>query len=335
MLEGRNLATADTLTPTALDPLLCNNELPLRGLFYPQGFAVEIATNSTDVLAAAEESWGHYRKEFSDPPVQLRIGVMGAGNGDTPPPPVHRAWQNLMHIVADADNWAVCDMRRGVGFAWITPAAVDDRAYFRYYFLEGPALIMLQELYLTQLHAACVNFGGRGFLLCGDSGAGKSSLAYACALRGWTFVADDASSLLRHRSDCVVVGNPYKMRFREAGIELFPELRRQKIQPRATGEMAIELVTASVPEITTSLTSAVNFIVFLNRRSPDSPSLVPFSKEAALAWFAQVICCGEKDTRQAKTDSLCKLLSAQVFELRYHDLGWAVNRLEALAREGV
>src|SRR5271168_4907051 len=41
--------------PLANDPLLCKMELPLRAVFYPLGFAVEISTNSQAVLDAAKE----------------------------------------------------------------------------------------------------------------------------------------------------------------------------------------------------------------------------------------------------------------------------------------
>src|SRR4029077_5099751 len=111
---------------------------------------------------------------------------------------------------------------------------------------------LLKSLYLTPLHAAFVSLAGRGVLLCGDAGAGKSSLAFACARSCWTFLSDDSGCLIRSGSDRLVVGNPYQMRFREAGIDLFPELRNRRATPRPTGELAIEIDTASMPEITTA-----------------------------------------------------------------------------------
>src|SRR5262249_4195642 len=173
--------------------------------------------------------------------------------------------------LADAENFTVCDMRRGVAFSWLTQAALKDRLYLRYYFLEGPVLSMLQHLYLVPVHAACVNFAERGVLLCGDSGAGKSSLAYACASRGWTFVADDTISLIRAQRERRVIGNPHRIRFREAGVELFPELRRHNVVEQISGDRAIELATANVPEISTAIISPVHYVVFLNRRDCSRP----------------------------------------------------------------
>jgi hypothetical protein len=45
---------------------------------------------------------------------------------------------------------------------------------------------------LMPLHGACVGQGGRGLLLFGDSGAGKSTAALHCLLRGMDFLAEDS-----------------------------------------------------------------------------------------------------------------------------------------------
>jgi hypothetical protein len=317
----------------AQDPVLCDLELPLREVFYPRGFAVEITTNSPDVINCARESWASFPRLFSERPVQIRIGVTH-GNGVRPSLPTFRSWRNLMLMVADAENFAACDLKQGISFAWLTQAAVEDRFYFRYHFLEACALCMLQHLYLAPIHAACVRFRDRGVLLCGDSGAGKSSLAYACARRGWTFVADDTTALIRNSNDLTVVGTPHQVRFREAGAKLFPELAEQPVTERAFGEFAIEMPTAAVPQIATALTSSVDYVVFLNRREPEPPGLAPIPKEPVLAWFEQVITHGETDSRDAQKKALRRLLERPILELRYRDLDWAVDRLEAMVREG-
>ncbi len=49
---------------------------------------------------------------------------------------------------------------------------------------------------MTRLHATCVSRFGRGVLLRGASGAGKSSLALRLIERGWMLVADDQVELV-------------------------------------------------------------------------------------------------------------------------------------------
>ncbi|MGI8772577.1 MAG: HPr kinase/phosphorylase [Acidobacteriaceae bacterium] len=315
------------------DPLLADIELPFVGVFHPLGFSVEIATNCPDVLEAAEEAWRYGRKSFLEPPVELRIAVAPGRSRECPPPPVFRRQRKLFSLVADAENFMTSDLGQGFGFGWLTDATVQDRAFLRYHFIEGTVLGLLASSYLTPLHAACVQWNGKGILLCGDSGAGKSSLAYACARSGWTLICDDSSYIIRSRERRTVVGNPHQIRFRESATRLFPELQGLTIAPRPSGKLTIEVATASLPEIATAGESYIDYIVFLNRRAPGGSALASLPKESALRWFEQALCLGDEEIRTAQAASLHALLTAEVLELRYRDLDWAVQRLEMLTQE--
>jgi HPr Serine kinase C-terminal domain len=322
------------LQTSAGDPLLYDFELSLHATYYFLGFPIEIFTNSSEVLAGAEESWGKFRKVFSEPPLQLRIGVVPGTRKELPPLPTCRGQRNLITQVADGENYMILDARQGFAFGWLTQAAACNRAYLRYHFLEGTAWILLESLYLTSIHGAGVELDGHGVLLCGDSGAGKSSLAYACAQNGWKFLSDDASCLVRKRPGRVITGNPYQMRFRESAVELFPELIDERFTPRETGEMAIELTTSSKQGISTVCESSIEYIVFLNRFSPSEDGLFCFSKETALQWFEQVVCYGEKRVRDFHYAALRNLLDAELFEMRYKRLDSALCFLDSLVRKG-
>ncbi len=319
---------------TKIDPDLYDFEMPLRAVYYPLGFPLEISTNSHEVLAAAEESWGYFRQAFSQPPLQVRVGVLDGGPAECPAAPVVRAQRNLLARVADAENFSVTDRMQCFAFAWLTRAAIENRPYLRYHFIEGISWDLLDR-YLTPVHAACVRLNDRGVLLCGDSGMGKSSLAFACALKGWTYLADDSSRLVRGRQDRMVIGNPYQIRFRETAAELFPGLRDQKLTTRASGELAIELPTARLPEIRTTANCLVDYVVFLNRGTTGPAHLSSFSKETALQWFEQSIACWEQETIDAHKASLRRLVTAEILELRYSDLASAVEQLETLVRDGL
>jgi hypothetical protein len=241
-----------------------------------------------------------------------------------------RGQWNLLVRVAGAANFSVSNMERGLASCWLTPAVADDRGYLRYYFLEGMSWDLLGHLYLTSIHAACVRHGNRGVLLCGDSGAGKSSLAYACARKGWMFLTDDATCLIRKNHRPIVVGNPFQIRFRDSAVELFPELQDRNITRRIHGKLSIEVPTAGLPAIKTIYESSVDHVVFLKRGQSGPVRLVPFRKENALPWFEQVICYGDEPVRKAQRASLRNLLQAEMFELHYNDLDSAVDILEAM-----
>ena len=334
MSDRERLEEASTLAlPPAEQIWLGEVELPLRAVFHPLGFSVEIETNSQEVLTAAEESWGRFSKSFCEPPIQLRIGVAEGGTTACPPVPIVRAQRKLLAAVADPHNFIFSDLGQGFAFGWLTQAAVQNRAYLRYHFLEAATTSLLDSLYITPVHGASVELGGKGVLLCGDSGAGKSSLAFACARRGWTYISDDSSSVVRKRNDRTVVGNPHQIRFRPSAVDLFPELRGLNPALRPTGTLSIEVATVELPEITIATECSIDYIVFLNRRDAGPAALVPFPKRSAQRWFEETLSLGDDEIHQAQAASLRTLLTAEVLELRYRDLSWAVNRLEMLVGE--
>ena len=316
-------------TPFPVDPLLCDFALPLRGVFHPFGFAVAISTNAREVLDAAEESWGLFPSLFSEPPVEVYFAASDDFDEESPIP-TFRGRDNLVSIIADQANFAIADLRRGFSFGWASRNTIKRRAYFRYHFLEGAVLTMLESLHLTSLHAACVMRSGCGLLLCGDAGAGKSSLAFACARQGWTLISDDGSSIVRSKADRTVLGNPSQLRFRADAPTLFPELANRRLIKGLDGELAIELPTIDVPAISTAFQAHVDYVVFLSRQDSGPTRLLHYSPESARLRLEQTICFGDSEIRHQQRASLRTILSAEVLELRYSDLESAVARLQEL-----
>jgi len=142
-----------------------------------------------------------------------------------------REFRALLTVIAGRDNFAVCDLAGAFGFCWLSAAVAADRDYMRYHFLDSMVYAPLEYQRLTSVHAACVALNGRGLLLFGGTGAGKTCLAFACAKSGWSLITDEGSALVRGTHDNVVLGNPYHLRFRESAIVLFPELAEA---PRST-----------------------------------------------------------------------------------------------------
>jgi hypothetical protein len=292
---------------------------------------VRVATNSAAVLEAAEVSWGMFRREFHTPVIQMSVGVLEVEATGCPPAPGCRGRRHLMTRIADQDNFYVADLAQGYSLMWVTSAAIAHTSYFRYHFLESAALCHIANRYSAPVHGACVERDGRGVLLCGDSGAGKSSLAFACARAGWTYITDDASFVLHAQQDRRVVGNCHTIRFRPSAAELFREVEGRPITPRAVGKPSIELDTAGIAGMTTASSAQIDYVVFLNRDAEHAQALLPHSREAAREYMHKHL-CGTEELRAQQVTSVERLLGAEVLELRYRGLDWAVDRLDRLAR---
>jgi hypothetical protein len=249
---------------------------------------------------------------------------------------VFRAQRNLLITVSDRENFTCCDLRNGFAFAWVTEAAAGNTEYLRYHFIEAMTYNLLEPRYMVSLHAACVTLDGHGVLLAGNSGSGKSSLAYACARRGWIYNSDDSSALVKRGGGRTVICNPRSFRFRNTAAKLFPELRGLKARRRSNGKPTIEIPTGSLPNIRTAFGSQVDYIVFLNRgdRRSGPVQLLSVSKEEAMNRLYANPWPPELNTAPEARATVERLLEAETYEMRYRDLDSAVDRLQQIVRGG-
>jgi hypothetical protein len=314
------------------DPLLAFTPLPHRAEFQPYGFAVSVASNSPMVGKAAGESWAGLPKRFDDPPLELRCIVSESDGPECPLPPVVRAQRNLTVWTADAQNQWCCDMASGFGSAWVTGRLVENARYLRYHVLEAMAYSLLGSLRVVSLHAACVEWNGRGVLLAGDSGSGKSSLAYACARRGWTYITDDCSQLVRRSRMCTVLGDPRLFRFRATAGALFPEFQGMEESPHARGKPTIEVRADSLPSIRTAVETRVDAVVFLNRRDGRNghADLLPVTWDDARQRLSSSPWPTDSPTAGERQAALERLAGTKVHEMRYRDLDAAADKLEQI-----
>jgi hypothetical protein len=314
-----------------MDSLQSSLALPFQQLFFPHGFPVLVKSNDSTVIKAAEVSWSGFRRRFEVPPLEVRFVISESTSSRRPPVPVFRAQSNLMTMVADARNFACCDLAAGFGFACLTKAAAAHKNYLRYYFLDAMVYTLLDTRHLVAIHAACIGMNGHGVLLVGDSGAGKSSLSYACTRRGWTYISDDSVSLVLHEAGRSVLGNPQTIRFRPSAWSLFPELKGRK--ELRNNKPTIEIGTELLLHIQTAFECTVDYIVFLNRQENDTERvhLGLISREEALRRLSGSRFPEELSIQTDRSAAIQRLLDAQMYQLTYRQFAPAIDLLEQMA----
>ena len=307
--------------------------LSLETMFYPLGFPLRVRSNSAEALDVCRMKWGSFEQAFDTYPMETHIHVVETQSWKCPPAPSYRVVERTLLVTADADNVCLAQFPVGKTRMVVSRAAIAHPSYFTQTFLEAAAASQIWTRLATPIHAACVAIGGRGVLLCGDSGAGKSSLSYACARAGWQFISDDCSYLLHNEAGRQVLGDCHQLRFRPSAAELFPEIADAEITPRLDGTPSIDFPTSNWPAIEAKRSARIDFIVFLNRRQPGVAELIPYSREVAYGFIRQNL-FGTSQTKLAQCAGIERLMKAEVLELRYQSLDWAVSRLERLVREG-
>jgi hypothetical protein len=260
--------------------MLRDVELAHTGTFYPAGFPLLLAANSQDVLEAAGESWRYWEHEYQVDPLRMRVVV--GDEGGLAQPPTFRIDEHLVHVVSDAHNFAIADLRDLFAGIHISARTASDHPWLRWFFVESMAYLLLAQRYLVALHAACVARDGKGLLLVGESGAGKSTLSFACARAGWTYVADDCTWLVADSNDRIAIGRPHQIRFRDDVASHFPELAGDAARARPNGKLSIEVLTDRFPQITCARRVTVDGLVFVDRTSGGQARLERIDSKAAV-----------------------------------------------------
>jgi hypothetical protein len=313
-----------------LDPLGFDTPLPLSACFYPMGFPLVLETNCAEILRLAGSLWSRWKARNTARPARFRIAVSDEPSIFPLTPVMPRGQQHLISIIHSAENFGMCDVLQSFAYVAVTRDVAMDVEYFRYHFLEILAYGMIDAAHLAPLHASCVAWGNKAVVLCGESGAGKTSLAYACARHGWTYLSDDATHVVRDRAVPWVAGRPFRIRFRESARELFPELRRFTPKRRPNGKLDIEVETEEL-NISVSTENPASHMVFLNRSSSiKRANIDEYAVDQASARVQRLVCYGDERIRHEQDVAIRNLLQLPVRRLTYSDTDSAEHALREL-----
>ncbi len=283
------------------------------------GHALEIATNSPDVLKVAASLWDDFPPLSDASPVTLRIEVSVRDSATSPAAPAPWYAGHLMSIVETRENFAIADMTTGIGVMRLTRDRIENAPWFTYHYLEPIAYALLGTRHFTMLHASSVAIGGKAALLCGEAGAGKTCLAYACATRGWSFLSGDATHLVRNSAGATVIGRPFSIRFRDSARTIFPELRDHPARIRPNGKCDLELDPRQL-NLSIAVEAPAGMVVLLNRASAAAPTRTDsVSRDHARTLLSRWIVHGDRESQAGQRRALERLLEKPLIRLTYSD----------------
>lgn len=271
------------------DPLRRSTPVPFVEEFYPMGSTLRLETNSQEILHACRLSFGRYKSSMpGGGGMSLHIRLLVDESFEESPPwaePIFRGQGDLFYVSVGTQNTAVAQLDRNYAAGYVSPAMARDTSYFRKVFVDFLVLTALTHgasARYSCVHASAVSREGRGVLLNGPSRSGKSTIALACARRGFSIVSDDVVYLTGGSDSLCAWGRPWQLRLLPDSLRFFPELK----QCTRGSDDCIEIEIESVLAGRTNPQCRPVALLFLERVGGPT-RLEPVSEDDALRRLSQ------------------------------------------------
>lgn len=177
------------------------------------GGRFQFESNSPELLELVNAAYaGLPPHQFSSNPPEFRVrllltpGLGRRGRGPriarrrTEPPPLFMlSSSGLLGGTTESSTFVVLSPRLRSALVSVPRDMLRFPYHTRYEVIEFAVFTLAARAQrLVPLHAACVGINGRGILLMGSSGAGKSTVALHALLRGFDFLAEDSVFVAPH-----------------------------------------------------------------------------------------------------------------------------------------
>jgi len=237
-----------------------------------------------------------HRWPSAGPPLRIHATAqMGRGARSREPPPLSRLSgpAGLLCGVMDQSNFVLVSPRERAALVSVSRDPLSQRYHTRFELLEFAVFTLAaRALGLLPLHAACVGRAGRGVLLIGDSGDGKSTLSLHCALQGTDFLSEDAVFVEPHTLLASGISNFVHVRYDSLPLiedaAVAARIARSPVIHRRNGAARYEVDLRQLGSRLARAPLRITGVVFLSKRRAGAvATLTPLSSRRMLARLAK------------------------------------------------
>jgi hypothetical protein len=170
-----------------------------RGHLQLLGGHVEFQSNSVQLMRLVDSAYANlppHKFAGAIPRLRVRLELTSRRRRDKrlePPPFEMLSGAGFLCEATGSSNFVAVSPRERTALVVVSNDMLRFAYHTRYELIEFAVFTLAARVQsLVPLHAACVAHGGRGILLMGQSGAGKSTVALHCLLHGFDFVSEDS-----------------------------------------------------------------------------------------------------------------------------------------------
>jgi hypothetical protein len=170
--------------------LICRSSQLLGGRF-------RFESDNRALLRLADEAYSGlpaHRFASHIPEFSVRLMLAPPSRSRSRPPSItmlHAA--GFLGATTASSTFALLSVERRSALVCLAPEMLSFPYHARYELLEFAVFTLASRAQrLVPLHAACVGMNGKGILLMGETGSGKTTVAMKCLLKGFEFLAEDS-----------------------------------------------------------------------------------------------------------------------------------------------
>jgi hypothetical protein len=293
-------------------------QTPWTERYVMAGVLGAISTNSREILAAAGESFCPAEVSHFEPQMNLRFWVDPQGTTRAPwPKPTFRGLDHLIFAGLDAQNSILIDLQHRRAIGRFSPAMAADQGRWKTVIFPNLMTLMGPVVGVTGLHCACVVRDGKGMLLTGRAGSGKSTLTLALALQRFSFLSDDWTYFSRGGGGLWAWGLIPRLKLLPPSAAFFPELADFDTAVSVNGEEAFEIDPHRNLGVARSRSCEPRQLVFLERTSAPEFTLTRMPAADAIAHLEENLLADTPEVLQSQLETVQRLVDYGPWQLRY------------------
>ena len=299
--------------------------------FRPMDLNLVVVTDTPELDAAVRDAYGRFGEgdKLAIPQLRFEFHDFGSGDGlNRAPERSCRFSSATAELQLGDDGVLSVDRNSGSARGRFSHRVIADRNSFRSHTLHFALSAALTSLGFLGIHASCIAIEGRSALLRGASGAGKTTLAYASALRGFQLVT--GSTVWVAPDECAWWGIPWWIYLRPSAAALFPEIcGAPSISAGCETKHEIDL-----PGGSTVACTRPGVVIWVKRNEGGDTALEPIESAEMLRWWPQGAAGNEADAEDYNA-RIRRLLQRPNYRLiAGNDIDHAVELIAAAARAG-
>ncbi|HXH48009.1 MAG TPA: hypothetical protein VNM47_01425 [Terriglobia bacterium] len=292
------------------DPLRRFRATPLSYEAHLMGRHIRVETDNPAILKNAER-FLNCTEGTNNAPSQFLWRIVTEPGGEataTWPPMTAFSDNNIRYINIGQRCFVAVDhgARQAVGI--IPEHLANDEAGFSSVYLASMFYLTAPALDLVAVSAACVSMEGRGLLLFGVPGSGKTTASYLSTRFGLEFHSDQAVFLDKKARTLRAWGEFWPAAFREDALQFLPELAGQSRRLTYCDRTFLCVGKSRLQPAAAHSVTPVSCI-YLQRQAGTSPKLVPIRQEETCGRLAMFVPFLENMSAASARDSVFKLLS--------------------------